>query len=265
MIDAFFLKVILAFIVGATWITGATMIAEKFGSKIGGVVSGIPSTAVLALFFIGWTQTPQIAALSTGIMPVIMGLNALFIAIYILLSEHKLRISLSIALVMWFLLTFIFVVLQLNNFFVSLLIFALLYITTFIIVEKMMQVKSEGKKRMEYTLKHISIRAVSSGLIVASAVIMSKVGGPVIGGVFAAFPAIMLGTLIITHVTHGRNFSIAVMKVLMVSGSLNVTIYAVAVKYLYPIFGLITGTLFSFSISLITSYITYRFVNKKMS
>ena len=264
MVDPFYIKLILAFILGAIWITGATILAEKFGTKIGGAISGIPSTAVLALFFIGWTQSPQIAANATGIVPAIIGLDALFIAIYILYSQHKLHISLGVSLGFWLVLTILFISVKLTNFYVSLLIFFVFYVASYVIGEKIVQVKSEGKRAIVYTKRQLTIRALSSGAIVCFAVIMARVGGPILGGVFSAFPAIMLGTLIITYLTHGRNFSVAIMKVMMVSGSLNVTIYAASVRIFYPILGLISGTVLSFSISLISSYLTYQLISKKM-
>ena len=39
MVDSIFvLKVLIAFIIGSVWITGSTIIAEKFGPKIGGLM-----------------------------------------------------------------------------------------------------------------------------------------------------------------------------------------------------------------------------------
>src|SRR3990172_7870444 len=109
MIDLFLLKVTLSFIVGAVWLTGAIIIAEKFGSKIGGAIAGLPSTTALALFFIGWTQSPYIASESTGVIPAIIGLDVLFTALYILLSRQKLFISIGVSLLIWFILSLGFV------------------------------------------------------------------------------------------------------------------------------------------------------------
>ena len=39
--EPFTLKLILSFIVGAIWVTGATILAEKYGTKLGGVIVGI--------------------------------------------------------------------------------------------------------------------------------------------------------------------------------------------------------------------------------
>ena len=83
MTEIFFLKLALSFIVGSVWISTATILAEKFGTKVGGILAGLPSTMVVALFFIGWTQTPQIAAEAATVVPIIMGIDAVFIVVYV--------------------------------------------------------------------------------------------------------------------------------------------------------------------------------------
>lgn len=265
MIDPFLLKIVLSFFVGAIWLTGATIIAEKFGSKIGGVIAGLPSTTVLALFFIAWTQSPSIAAESTGVIPAIIGLDVLFTALYIVLSRHTLFISIGLSLLVWFILSFGFVLIRFNNFPVSLVIFFILYSISFFLGENVVRVKSTGGKKMVYTWQQITFRAILSGAIIALSVIMTKLGGPIIGGVFASFPAIMLSSMIITYLTHGRDFSVAVMKVIMVNGGLNVVIYVSMVRYFYLLFDLVTGTVLAFLISLLTTYITYQFIKREMS
>ncbi|MBI3380052.1 DUF3147 family protein [Candidatus Gottesmanbacteria bacterium] len=265
MTNIFLLQLLLAFIVGALWITTATIIAEKFGSKVGGIIAGMPSTIVIALFFIGSTQSVETATKTTTIIPAIMGLDSLFIAIYILLLRHKLFISLGISLFVWFISSFILVLLKFDNYTISLLFFIFFVLVSYLLVEKIVKVKSQGKRQLNFTTSQIIFRILLSGGIILLSVFMAKVGGYILGGVFASFPAIMLSTMIITYLNHGRDFSAAVMKVMMVSGSVNVTIYSIGVHFLYPAFGIITGTFISFAISFITVTITSIFVNKKMS
>ena len=88
-LDIFLIKIILAFVIGAVWITLATVIAEKFGTKIGGMVLGLPSTTAISLFFIAWTQSPSVAAEATTIIPIIMGINTLFILGYVFVSKFN--------------------------------------------------------------------------------------------------------------------------------------------------------------------------------
>ena len=85
MNDIFILKLVLSFLIGGAWVTTATHLADRYGTKIGGIITGLPSTALIALFFIGWTQSPVIAVDATTIIPAIGTVNALFLVVYILL------------------------------------------------------------------------------------------------------------------------------------------------------------------------------------
>ena len=58
----FWYKLLLSFLVGGCWVTLTTIIAEKFGSKIGGLLGGLPSTIVVSLLFIGLTQNAEVAS-----------------------------------------------------------------------------------------------------------------------------------------------------------------------------------------------------------
>lgn len=263
--DIFYIKLILSFLVGGLWITGATILAEKFGSKIGGVITGLPSTIVLALFFIGWTQSAQIASEATTIVPATMGLSAFFTALYILLAGNKLYISIGLPLIFWFIIAFVFVKLNTNSFFFSFIVYLSLYILSWVIGEKIVKSNSQGKRKIKLSINQILFRSVLGGSVIAFSVIMTRLGGPILGGVFATFPAIMISTMIITYLSHGRDFSIAIMKVVMISGGINVVVYALAVRIFYPLIGLISGTLLSFLISLVSAYFMYQFVNRKMT
>ena len=61
MDNSFLIQLFLSFLVGSFWITTITIISEKMGSKIGGLIGGLPTTTLVALLFIGITQSPQAA------------------------------------------------------------------------------------------------------------------------------------------------------------------------------------------------------------
>ncbi len=265
MIDILYLKLIIAFFVGATWITTATLLAEKFGSKIGGIIIGIPSTIVITLFFIAWTQSTTIAAEATNIVPIVSGIDALFVAIYILFLRFNFISSLITALISWFILALGLVAINFNNLPLSLLGCGLLVIISYVLVEKILKITSSGQQKIKRTLPQLMFRAILSGTIVCVAVVMTKLGGPILGGAFASFPAIMLSTMIITYLAHGKNFSAAVMKTIMVSAPVTCSTYAISVGILYPHSGLIIGTLTSFIISVISAYIMYLLLNRHLS
>lgn len=265
MSNIFLLQLFLAFLVGAFWITMATVLAEKFGSKIGGIIAGIPSTTVISLFFIGWTQSAQTASFATTIIPAILGIDALFVAIYILLSNNRLFVSLGISFIIWSIMSLLLVLYKFDNLSVSILLFIVFYFSSYFLVEKIVKVKSLGKRKIDMTKSQLLFRVILSGGIITTSVLITKLGGYILGGVFAAFPAVMLSNIIITYLNHGRDFSVAVMKAHMASGSINVMIYSLGVHFLYPRFGIVTGTFLAFIISLISVSLTTLFVQKKMA
>lgn len=260
MVDLFFLKLILSFLTGAIWITTTTYLAERFGAKIGGVITGIPSTVVLALFFIGWTQSVHSSFDASSISPAMMGLADVFTAVYILCAAYPLGIATGAALFFWFILSYLLVLSPFHSFFSSLMIFALLFPLCVIVTKKQTRIPPQSPKRNPLTYNTIAIRAMVSGTIIALSVIMSKIGSPLLGGVFASFPAVMLATILITQPAQGKIFTTTLLRTLMISASINVTIYIVALRLLYPSLGLIPGTLVAYMIALGTSYLTYQWM-----
>lgn len=65
----FLVQLAISFIVGSFWVLLTTFLADRFGSKIGGFIGGLPSTAAVSFFFIGLTQSTEIAALATTVFP----------------------------------------------------------------------------------------------------------------------------------------------------------------------------------------------------
>ncbi len=265
MDDIFFLKLGLSFVVGGVWIALATVLAEKFGTKLGGIIAGLPSMTAVALFFIAWTQTPLIASRATTIMPIAMGVNALFVLVYSLLARYGFWLSLAAALALWFGLSSGLVLLEFDNLVLSLVGFITLLSFSFFILEKKSGIVSEGKKDVHYTSRQLIFRGIFSGTIVAFAVLMGKVGGPLWGGVFSIFPAVYISIIFITHLAHGKSFSLATVKVVMLSGLINVGVYVVTARYSYLHLGLLWGTLLPYLASLCSTSLLYYYVIKKIS
>ncbi len=264
MIDVFWIKLVLSFIVGGLWVTLATVAAERFGTKIGGFIGGLPSTGVVALLFIGLVQTPEIASQATTVIPLISGFLGLFMVTYVILSKISFSVGLMSALLVWFVLSSIAIFFKLENFVFSLMAFLLLLAFSCYMLEKKLKIQSYGKIKVHYYPLQIISRAFLSGSIVTFAVFMSKFGGPIWGGVFAAFPAVFTSTLIIAYRSRGIEFSRAITKTLMISGMVSVVVYSIAVRFFYIVLGLIFGTIIAYTISLLSAYAIYIFVTQKM-
>jgi hypothetical protein len=262
MESLFLFQLVVTFLVGSLWLTGATILAEKFGSKIGGVIAGMPSSIVIALFFIGWTQTPVAASQATVVVPLIMGIDGLFILTYAALVRQSFPLALLSSLFVWLCFSFVLVLIHFNNFGLSLIGFLGLLLVSYGVMEYVLHVKSLAGRNTPLSFFNVLMRGLVSGLIITLAVAFAKLGGPLIGGVFASFPAVFLSTMILTYFAQGRAFSVSVMKTLLLSGTINATVYASAVRFLYPLFGLIGGTISSFLLSLISMYVVFLLVKK---
>ena len=262
MDSLFLFKLVVTFLVGSLWLTGTTILAERFGSKIGGVIAGMPSTIVIALFFIGWTQTPVAASQATVVVPLIMGIDGIFILTYASLVRRSFPLALISSLFVWLCFSFALVLIHFNNFGLSLIGFLGLLLFSYVVMEYVLRVKSLAGRNTPLSFSNVLLRGLVSGLIITLAVAFAKLGGPLLGGVFASFPAVFLSTMILTYFAQGRVFSVSVMKTLLLSGTINTTVYASAVRFLYPLLGLIGGTISSFLLSLISMYVVFLLVKK---
>jgi hypothetical protein len=264
MDSAFWLKLALGFMVGSLWVTLTTLSAERFGSKLGGLIGGLPSTVVIALLFIGYTQSPQVAAQATTIMPLAQGLNGLFILTFILLIPYKLKLALPASLLVWFCLATLLFLLDLQNFIVSIMGWLILLVFCYFVLERWMQIKSRDRQGFTYPRSQLIWRALFGGAVISFAVLMGKLGGPLLGGIFGSFPAMFLSTLVITSHIGGADYAKPVGKSLLVSGLINVPLYEIMVRYLYPSVGLAIGTIIAVGISIGTGYLTFRFMKSRL-
>ena len=262
--QAFFIKLILSFIVGSIWTTFTSIAAERFGSKVGGFIGGLPTTAVVAFFFIGLTQSIQTVTQATTVFPLIYSFSGLFVVFYAIFSKKGFALSMFGSLLIWFTLSGIVVLLKLENFLFSLLFYVTILLLSLYFFEIKMKLPSTEKMNISYTPFQIAGRAIFSGSIIAFAVFMTKIGGPIFGGIFSAFPAVFISVLTITHKSKGMSFSRTMTKPLFVTGMVTIVIYGVSVRYCYPHFGLILGTACAYFISMISAYITYFFIQNKL-
>ncbi|MFH1851979.1 MAG: DUF3147 family protein [Candidatus Neomarinimicrobiota bacterium] len=258
----FWYKLLQSFLVGSIWITASTLIAEKYGSKIGGFIGGLPSTIIIALLFIGITQSPEAAVRATTVVPLTMGINGIFTLVYLVSVKRGLITALFRAFLVWIALAGPLAFSGLDNFPLAVTGWLLLMGFYFIAVEKFAHIPAHGKVTVHYTTIQIVSRGLFAGILIAFAVFMSKLAGPVLGGIFAVFPVIFTSTMVITYHSGGYKFSRAVVKILVVSAMVNVGVYAIAVRYTYSELGLGWGTLTAIGVSLVTAWLTFYGIRK---
>ena len=264
MLDLFWLHPALAFVVGGLWVTVTTVAAERFGSKAGGFIGGLPSTAVVSFFFIGLSQTPAVAAQATTVFPLAYGFTGLFLVLYAALASQGLATALLGSLFLWFLLSALAVTLGVRDFAFSLAAYLVILFVSYYVLEKRLVLVSTARTQIAYSARQILWRAVFSGVMIAFVIFISKVAGPIFGGIFSAFPAVFISTLIITYQSSGMEFSRAITKPLMVTGMITIVVYSLGVRYFYPGLGLVPGTLAAYAMAMVSAYFTAIFVQRKL-
>lgn len=253
----FWAKIALSFIVGGLSVTICTTVAERFGSTIGGVVGGFPTTAVVSLFFIGLADSAEAASDATGLVPLIVGINGLFLLVFYLVAKNGFLRGMGIAVLLWLGLSLLSWVVRIENFSVVMVCYVVIIGISYYVFEVLLDVRCYQKEKVDFSLSQLLLRALLSGAIISFSVFLSQVADPSLGGIFSVFPAVFISTLIIAYISRGVEFARSLTKPLMMSGTINVPAYAIAVRYLYPWAGLSWGTGLSFLFAVVNTYIIY--------
>jgi len=262
MESLFIFKLILSFLVGGGYAILATVCADKFGSKIGGLISGLPSTVLFGLFFIGWTQSTQASVEATTLIPAVIGVACFFLLAFVALVRKNIWYALSVAFILWFLLTSVLFVFHLSNFFISVFFYILSSLIAYIYVTRIRTINSAKGKKFTYSLRILLLRGFLTGFVVAVSVMAAKIGGPILGGVLTTFPAMFSSVLLINYFSHGADFSSAVAKSSLYAW-ISTTLYVIVARYTMIPFGIILGTVVSLVVCYISAYLLLMFVLKK--
>ena len=100
--DYFFLHLILAFAVGSLWVTIITIVAEKKGSVLGGILGGLPSTSAFSFFFIGINQSSAAAVQATTVFPLAFGITSAYLFLFAFFAQKGFSRGISVSLLVWF-------------------------------------------------------------------------------------------------------------------------------------------------------------------
>lgn len=245
--DSFFLHLVLAFAVGSLWVSAITIIAEKKGSIVGGILGGLPSTSAFSFLFIGLNQSSAAAVQATTVFPLAFGVTSAFLLGYAFFAQKGFGRGILVSLLMWFAVSGLIVGSGLQDFSLSLVSGILISALTYYCFTKLKLKNLKGEKT-HYKIRDVALRGVGAGALVLVSVFLSQIGGPVLGGIAAAFPAVFTSTLIILNRSRGTEFSRAVTKPLVLCGILTIIPFCVAVRFLYPTMGIWLGTLVSYAL-----------------
>jgi hypothetical protein len=258
----FLFKVFLSFLTGGAFTAVTLYAAERYGPRLGGIIAGLPSTTAVGLFFIGYTQTPQAASQAASLMPAAVGGSLIFVIFYVALCKKTgYKLALLTASIIWLMLSLPLAYYRFENIYIATLFFAFVWLITLRYMQGQ-RIDPKIPEKIGYTFGQKIARSLFAGAIIASAVVVSSMFGPLWGGALAAFPAMFLASFIILCRSYGCEYSRAFARNTPL-GLFGVIPYLWGVHFLYPGYGLVAGTLASYLLSFISTAVVYRVLNRE--
>ncbi|MFA6185559.1 MAG: DUF3147 family protein [Candidatus Shapirobacteria bacterium] len=255
----FLIKLILSFFVGGSYIAFTIWVSEKFGSKIGGILIGMPSTFLISLIFLAWTQSSQIAASAVPIVPAILGATSIFLVVLIYFYKFNKIIAFIIAFCSWFILSFPLVFFSLKNIWISLVLAVIFLSLAIFWLSKFPHKKLD---KFILTRKEFLFRIIFVGGFIMFIIFLGKILGPFWGLMFANFPVVTLSSFFILERKHGIEFASSVARTIPYGTASNV-LFALTFFILFPIIGFILAIIIAYLISLIFAFVVNKFILKK--
>ena len=260
IMNPFIYDIIACFVLGGIWVLLSSLAAQHFGGKIGGFIAGLPSTAVLAIFFITYTEGARHGFDVASVFPLAISVNAVFLAAFAAFSSKSFSTGLLISLGIWVLIESVCMYFRPVHFGVIVTLGILLFLVSFFYISRL-HIPDPGIRPVRHGMFDMFIRAVSGGSIIVLAMLGSRLGGPVLGGILSAFPGTVVATLIISDAYGGRDLTRVMARPMMVSGVINCMVFAFAYRHTVMHMHVINALTISYAITLVSAACTYYWLN----
>lgn len=238
----------------------ATLAAQRFGGNVGGFIAGLPTTAVLTIFFITYTEGAHHGFNVTGIFPLAIAVNAVFLAAFAAFSRKSFSTGLLAALGIWLLVQSVLFCFHPVRFGVVVALGLLLFLVSLLFVGSI-DIPDSRTRPVPHGLCDIVIRACSGGAIIVLAMVGSRWGGPVLGGILAAFPGTVVATLIITDVYGGRDLARIMARPMMISGVVNCMVFALVYRAIVLHMHLLNALTIAYAVTMVSATGTFYWMN----
>ncbi|UCG12176.1 MAG: DUF3147 family protein [Deltaproteobacteria bacterium] len=258
--NAYVLDLTASFVVGGTWVTLASVTAQRFGGKIGGFIAGLPATSVLAIFFITYTEGARHGFDVTGVFPLAISVNAVFLAAFAAFSRKSFSLGLLASLGIWIVVQSVLLHFHPIRFGVVVTFGIVLFLISLLFISSL-DIPDPGTQPVHHGVAEITIRAISGGTIIVLAMIGSRMGGPILGGILSAFPATVVATLIITDTYGGRDLTRVMAQPMMISGVVNCMVFALVYRHVVLYMDVLGALTSAYAVTLVSAACTFYWMN----
>lgn len=245
--DAFALRLVLSFVLGGLSVALFTTLAERHGSRLGGLLLSFPVKVVIALVLIALNEGVPFAAAAAVAVPAGIGVNVVFLAATALLVR-RLRPwpAIAGALGLWLAAGLLVVFLLPGDApLLALACWALPALVALVLLARVPGLRGDRRARRDpggFGLRGLLTRALGAGTVVALSIVLARYGGPTLGGLASVFPSGWITTMVILTRKQGPDFTGATTRV-MVAGSGAPVAFGLGVAFAYPALGVWLGTL----------------------
>ncbi|MEW5924142.1 MAG: DUF3147 family protein [Candidatus Zixiibacteriota bacterium] len=239
------IKIAVSFVTAGIWISAATFLAERLGSRVGGLIANLPSNIVVSLVFVALLHNASFAAEATPAVPVGMLIDTIFLFIFILAATRGLMVAIILSLISWLALAIVAAKLVYSDWTINIILYVVITVLLFFALGRLIKIPDAASSKKKYSLNQLLIRALFAGAVVAATVILSTFAGTYWTGLFTTFPAVLLSTMVILAYNQSIAFAQATGKILILSSS-NIVVYGIGVYVTYPTLGIVWGTIISF-------------------
>lgn len=251
----FYIQLISSFIVGGVFIALQTLIGERVSPFFRGVVLTVPSTMAIGLLFIAITKDANQIGEATVMIPITASISYLFFVVFAYFSYWGFFKAFSLSLIVWFIGAFLALKFQPSSFQISALEGLSIVLISYLATLKLP--KNISFKKYPMNFKHISTRSIFSGLVIVVAVLLAKTLNNAWGGTFSTFPAVFSSTITIYYFLQGRQAIASVARTLFFPGAFVIMIYPFLISILYPSWGILWGTIASYTGIIIFLFVWY--------
>jgi hypothetical protein len=260
MSDTLVERILLSFVIGGCFVSLVAFIAQRAGSRWGGIIGGLPSVGLVTLVFLGCVEGPAYAAQAAFMIPFGIACYGAFVTAYVFLFSRGWSFfgSVIAGSIVWIALASAVFLGVPHTWAGCLIVYGSGVVLGYIALFRLLRVPEVSGRKVPLRITQMALRAVSAGAGVAIPVLVSSVAGPSLGGVAAMFPAATLATLTIAYLADGRPLALALARPLFVSTMLNLFVFSMAIQLSFPSVGVLWGTFASVGAALISAGIAYQ-------
>lgn len=244
--DAFAARLLVSFVLGGVSVAAFTTIAERRGSRLGGLLLSFPVKVVISLALIGLNEGVPFAAEAAVAVPSGIAVNIVFlVATAFFVRRLRPWPALSCALAVWLLAGALAMLRPAWSPLSSVAYWLVAAALGLLLLGRIPGVRGERRSKRDpgpFGLGGLVGRAAGAGTVVAASVVLAHYGGPFLGGLASVFPSGWITTMVILTRRHGPEFTAATVRV-MVMGSAAPALFGVTVALLTLPFGLLVGIL----------------------